>query len=385
MTKKNEINTLKTLAKRYARANRIPQHEALNAIAVELGFAHWTQLASKAKQSWLPSAEQLVQAEAFVHQSHPHVGEKERFIDKSFSRTVDEPIRQGKIGDHAYRAFESFGDIRMEGDGWRVLVDEAQFSQPIVEIEKPYADTSPVRGRDFLDAALAIADDVAAKVRAGISSDWPRRSTKPDAEGVVLHPLFGEKSDEWYCLHCDGRIAGAQLAENLWHCPSCGASPIDIFSEAAWLDGSAMEPKPIERQVERQRPEPKIEVVDSRPTLTLNDDSISLLLRTALFENAENPGERLGALLAEIYVDDEGDACIVLDEDLWPEFKEPEAALAVAELLGAELELNTSCMSFPFAWPGLGHATTSTREYVRMLLDAHEDKGVINRPSKKSD
>lgn len=49
MTIRNEIDTLKTLAKRYARANRIAQHEALSAIAAALGFAHWTQLATKAK------------------------------------------------------------------------------------------------------------------------------------------------------------------------------------------------------------------------------------------------------------------------------------------------------------------------------------------------
>lgn len=44
MTTKNEIDTLKTLAKRYARANRIAQHEALNALAAELDFASWTKL-----------------------------------------------------------------------------------------------------------------------------------------------------------------------------------------------------------------------------------------------------------------------------------------------------------------------------------------------------
>lgn len=381
MTKKNEIDTLKTLGKRYARASRIAQHEALNAIAAQLKFAHWAQLATKAKQGWLPNAEQLAQAEAFIRQSHPGAGEKEGFIDKSLSRPVDEPIRQGQIGDHAYRVFKCFGDVRMEGDGWRILVGEAQFAQPIVEIEKPHADTSPVRKPDFLAAALVIADEEAANVRAGISSDWPRRSTKPDAEGVVQHPLFGGRSAEWFCLHCDGKITGAQLAQNLWHCPGCGASPIDIFSTPAWLDGSDVDLKPVQQPVARQRPEPMIKVVDSRPTLMLNEKSISMLLRTALVEDAATAGERLGALLAEIYVDDEGDACIVLDEDLWPDSKEPVSAMDVAELLGAELEISATCMSFPFAWPGLGHVTTSTREYVQLLLEAHEEQGVIRRES----
>ncbi|MBO6866579.1 MAG: hypothetical protein JJ877_06005 [Thalassococcus sp.] len=267
----------------------------------------------------------------------------------------------------------------MEGEGWRILLGEAQFSQPLVEIEKPHADSSPVRKQDFLKSALAIADEEAAKVRAGIASDWPRRSTKPDAEGLVLHPLFGGKSAEWYCLHCDGKITGAQLAENLWHCPSCGASPVDIFSKAAWLDDSDVTVKPVQSRVVRQRPQPEVKVVDSRPTLTLNEKSVSLLLRTALLEDATTPAERIGAQLAEIYVDDEGDACIVLDEDLWPDSKEPEAAIAVAELLGSELDISVTCMTFPFAWPDLGHATTSTREYVRMLLEAHEEQGVIHR------
>ena len=197
MTTKNEIDTLKTLAKRYARANRIAQHEALNAMAVALDFSHWTQLATKAKQGWLPSAEHLAKAEALVHQTHLGADDNESFIGKSFSRPVGEPIRQGKIGNHDYRVFEAFGDIRMEGDGWRILVGEAQFSQPLVEIEKPHADSSPVRKQNFLKAALVIADEEAAKVRAWIASDWPRRSTKPDVEGVVLHPLFGGKSAEW--------------------------------------------------------------------------------------------------------------------------------------------------------------------------------------------
>lgn len=382
MTIINEINTLKTLAKRYARANRIAQHEALNALAVELSFPSWTKLVAKAKQGWLPSADQLAQTEAFVRGAHPHGEGQETFIERSFARPVDEPIREGKIGEHTYRVFEALGDIRMEGEGWRILVGEALLSQPVLEIEKPHATTSPVRNRDFLNAALSIADEEAAKVRGGISSDWPRRATKPDGEGAVVHPLFGGRAAKWYCLHCDGEITGAQLAQNLWHCPGCGASPIDIFSEPGWLNGSDAKPKPVARQQSQKRPDPKIEVVDSRPKLTLDEASISLLLRNALFDDAETPAERLGAQLAEIDIDDELDAWITLDEDLWPDSKEPSAAMAVAQLLGVELELSTTCMTFPFAWPGLGHVTASTPEYVKLLLEAHDEQGLILRKSK---
>ena len=382
MTTKNEIDTLKTLAKRYARANRIAQHEALNALAGELGFASWTKLVAKAKQGWLPSAEQSTQVEALVRGTHRRAEGQETFIEESFSRPVDMPIREGRIGEHAYRVFEVLGDIYMQGEGWRISIGEALLSQPVVEIEKPHAATSPVRNRDFLNAALSIADEEVAKVRAGISSDWPRRTTKPDADGAVVHPLFGARSAEWYCLHCDGKITGTQLAQNLWHCPGCGASPIDIFSEPGWLEGSDVKPKAVTPSKLKKRPEPKIAVVDSRPTLTLDEESISLLLRNALLEDAATPAERLGAQLAEIDIDDELDAWITLDEDLWPDSKEPSAAIAVAELLGVELELSTTCMTFPFAWPSLGHLTASTPEYVKLLLEAHDEQGIILRKSK---
>ncbi len=379
MTTKNEIYTLKTLAKRHARANRLPLHKALDQLAAHFEFPHWAALAGIAKQGWLPSGEQLASAEDFVGQLHPNVAGKETSIEHSMSRPIDEPVRQGKIGDHEFSVFESFGDIRMEGDGWRILIGEAQFAQPVVEIEKMQGSSSPANDRAFLNTALSIADEEATKVRAGIATDWPRRSTKPDAEGIVVHPLHGDRSAEWFCLHCDGKITGAQVAENLWHCPACGASPIDIFSNPFWLEGCDVKPEPVQSSSGKQRPEPKIEVVDSRPALRLDEGSISLLLRTALLEDATTPGERLGALLAEISVDDDGDAWMTLDEDLWPEFKEPEEAMAVAEMLGVDLELAITCMTFPFAWPGLGHATTSTRKYVQMLLDAYSEYGGVYR------
>ncbi|KPD11077.1 hypothetical protein AN476_17480, partial [Phaeobacter sp. 11ANDIMAR09] len=213
------------------------------------------------------------------------------------------------------------------------------------------------------------------------ASDWPRRSTRPNTKGEVVHPLHGDRSAEWYCLHCEGKITGAQIADNLWHCPSCGASPLNIFTSPWWLEESDEEPQAVECSADWKRPEPEVDLVDSRPTLKLNEDSISLFLRIALLEDATNPGERLGALLAEITVDDENDAWITFDEDLWPEGKDPDAAIAVADKLGIELELAMTCMTSPFTWPGLGHVTASTSEYLGHLLDAYEEHGVIVRKS----
>ncbi|MDA7430664.1 hypothetical protein PGB28_19550 [Primorskyibacter aestuariivivens] len=379
MTTKTKIDQLKLLAKRYAHATRSNQHEALDAIASELGFPHWKALTVKAKQGWMPSEEELAKADTFVREFFPSLGGKPQFIEQSMSRPVSEPIKPGEIDGHAYQLFEFSGDIRMEGDGWRILIGEADFSQPMVEIETTHKETSPATNPGFVEKALVIAEAQAAKTRAAIASDWPRRSTKPNAKGEVVHPLHGDRAAEWFCLHCDGKITGVQIADNLWHCPSCGASPLNIFTSPWWLEGGDQQPKAVECVDGRKRPEPTIDVVDSRPTLRLDDESISLLLRVALLEDATNPGERLGALLAEINVDDENDAWITFDEDLWPEDKDPDAAIAVADKLGIELELAMTCMTFPFAWPGLGHVTASTSEYLRLLLDAYEEHGVIVR------
>jgi hypothetical protein len=104
-----------------------------------------------------------------------------------------------------------------------------------------------------------------------------------------------------------------------------------------------------------------------------------LLLRIALFEDANTPGEHLGAMLAEINVDDDNDAWITFDEDLWSEDKAPEAAIAVSDKLGVSLDFTVTSMTFPFAWPDLGHITTSTSEYVQMMLDAYDEHGVVLR------
>lgn len=112
------------------------------------------------------------------------------------------------------------------------------------------------------------------------------------------------------------------------------------------------------------------------PKMELDNRKIELLLRAALLDDASNIGERLGALLAEINVDEDGDAWVTLDEDLWPEDKEPEQAMSVAKVLGIELELEGTSMTAPFHWPGLAEHTSSTAEYVSILLDAYAGRNV---------
>lgn len=306
MTNKNEINQLKLLAKRFAHAMRSNHIEALDVIAAKLSFPHWKALAVKANQGWTPSEDELEKVEAFVREYFPSIGGRPQFIEQSMSRPAEEPIKVGEIDGHAYQVFEVSGDIRMEGEGWRILIGEADFSQPVVEIETTHKEINPANDRDFVDKALEVVETQALKARAGIASDWPRRSTKPNAKGEVVHPIYGDSAAEWFCLHCDGRMTGAQIAQNLWHCPRCNASPLDIFTSPWWLEGSDEKPTAIECAKDRKRPEPTAELVDSRPTLRLDDQSISLLLCVALLEDANTPGERLGALLAEFSAIAEG-------------------------------------------------------------------------------
>jgi hypothetical protein len=44
MTIRNEIDTLRTFAKRLERKHRIPHHSALDIIAMQYGHPHWNAL-----------------------------------------------------------------------------------------------------------------------------------------------------------------------------------------------------------------------------------------------------------------------------------------------------------------------------------------------------
>lgn len=107
--------------------------------------------------------------------------------------------------------------------------------------------------------------------------------------------------------------------------------------------------------------------------LTMNMDSkkAELLLRAALLDDANNVSERLAALSADIKVDDDGEASITLDMDLWPEDKSSPEAEAIAEMLWLEIDWSSTVGTFPFAWPGLGEHSAKTASYFRMVLDAY--------------
>ncbi|AVH44967.1 hypothetical protein At1D1609_49270 [Agrobacterium tumefaciens] len=377
MTEAAEISRLKFLAKRHARATRVALHEAFNSIAVHLGYANWTQLVSANKSGWVPSPEHVASIEAMVACHVSPADFKTGRADASARRwEYLEQAEQGQIRGHAYRLQLALDDVIIAGDGWSITVPENPSARPEVRTSAEADDQCPLFDPDFLEEALSLANDRMAQVRSKISTDWPRRSTKPDADGQSRHPLWDRDSDTWFCLHCDGKISGVQIAENLWHCPACGASPVDIFDTAFWCEDEGKSLPPIGAKAKSDSSRPDFQVVDDRPKLELSERNIVLLMRSALLDDARNVSERLGALLAEITVDEDNDVWISLEEDLWPDHKEPTQAIKVAAQLGIEIELETMWSKIPFHWPALGEQTSSTTEYVQMLLDAYAQYAV---------
>lgn len=379
MTDIFEIKTIKMLAKRYARASRIDLHEGLDLVASELGQSHWNALMAATKTGWRPNHDDIAAVQALVNERLPYTQIDKTVSSEDVNLASGEP-GVGEVQGHAYEITDVLDDVHMVGEGWRICIPEAPNAAPLVEIDERTASSSPVNDPLFLEEAIQIAKERSKRVHARMSTDWSRRSTKPDAEGKVRHPLFRSEcgaaieSDVWYCLHCNGEIAGRLLDESLWHCPACGASPIDLFDTPFWLRDGDKPPHPTETSGGSDRMKPSVEIVDPRLKLDLNEENITLLIRNALLDDATNAGERLGALLAEISVDEDNGVWITFETDYWPAGNDPVQALAVAELLGLEVFQEVTLTLPPFAWPGLGELTSSTLEYTRMMLDAYESQ-----------
>lgn len=157
-----------------------------------------------------------------------------------------EHAEEGKIGDHSYQLTNILDDVLMSGDVWALKIPEAPNAAPVIQIAKQSKELNPINDPEFRDEALRIASEFSLKVRARISIDWTRRSTKLDAVGSVRRPIRGEKSKDWYCWHCDGQITGQQIADNLWHCPACNASPLDIFASPFLQNDQNNQTNPVE-------------------------------------------------------------------------------------------------------------------------------------------
>lgn len=226
MTHRNDMQFLKTIAKRLARRNRIAHHTALDLIAHQLGQAHWNALTTAWAKGWRPEA--AAHDELVNTKTEPHAD------------VMGIPVlgiglgakEHGAIDGHPYSLEIDF-EVLMAGNGWCILLEHAPSESPVIEIYDR-SDNNPILDPEFKAKALTICHEAADRLRARIAVDWPRRSTKPDQEGWAQHPLSKAVSSEWRCLHCDSAFSGAQMADNMWHCPKCNATPIDIFAKLSW-------------------------------------------------------------------------------------------------------------------------------------------------------
>ena len=228
MTNYNNLNSLKTIAKRLARRQRIAHHKALDVVADEFDFPHWKALTAAWEKGWRPDPTEL---DAFANASNAGYADTSSRPPIGLGFATEE---YGSTDGHAYIIEIDF-EVVMHGQRWAICVGQAPSERPLIERYDDSKD-NPILDPAFVSKALTIANTAAEKLRARIAADWPRRSTKPDGKGRVRHPLFGERglSSEWHCLHCDAVSTGERIAANMWHCPKCSATPIDIFAEPFW-------------------------------------------------------------------------------------------------------------------------------------------------------
>ncbi|OCK55417.1 hypothetical protein [Bradyrhizobium sp. LMTR 3] len=222
MTIQNELDEFRIFAKRLSRKHQIRHHDALDIIARQKGHPHWKALMKAWDQGWRPEPWDVV--------------------DINESSIIESPIRgfdkvkttEGEIAGEPYTLSVYFDEVLISGSGWGIHLGHAP-SEP-AEIET-YTKPNPLDDKAFFSQVMKIAMEAADGVREAIAKDWGPASMQPDKDGCVKHPLFGGVSAEWFCMHCDARSTGAQMAANMWHCPKCNATPIDIFAASFWKAG----------------------------------------------------------------------------------------------------------------------------------------------------
>ncbi|AZO33564.1 MAG: hypothetical protein EOS54_03945 [Mesorhizobium sp.] len=230
MTNSDQLKELKTAARNIARAKRIHHVGALDMVAQALGYSHWNALTSAERKGWRPTVEHLAIAGALALTENPLIS-----IDTDPWSALGPDKFEGELQGHKYRISTLSDDVRMWGRGWEVILPEAPLAAPRIRVTDRRIKANPIEDANFRNAAIEITSGWRKLVHARIASDWPRRSTVPDGSGRTEHPLRHEVSHIWFCLHCDGSSTGVEVAANLFHCPRCLASPLDIHASRWWL------------------------------------------------------------------------------------------------------------------------------------------------------
>lgn len=230
MAEADHLKELKSAARKVARARRIKHVGALEVVAMALGYPHWKAVATAEKKGWRPGAAEIAIAEALVEAENPLIS-----IDVDPVDAMSPESFEGSLMGHAYTVSTEFDDVLMWGHGWEIKLPEPPLAPARYRNTDKRLAANPLDDVEFKAAATLIAKDWQKRIHARIASDWPRRSTVPDADGFAQHPLFGDLSKEWFCMHCDRESTAAEVAGNLFHCPECMASPIDIHASPWWM------------------------------------------------------------------------------------------------------------------------------------------------------
>lgn len=230
MAEADHLKELKSAARKIARARRIKHVGALEIVATALGYPHWKAVANAEKKGWRPSAAEIAVVEALAEAENPLIS-----IDVDPVEAMSPDSFKGSLMGHAYTVNTEFDDVLMSGRGWEIKLPEAPLAPARYRNTDKRLANNPLDDADFKAAATSVAKEWQKRIHARIASDWPRKSTVLDADGFAQHPLFGDLSQKWFCMHCDKESTVAEITANLFHCPACMASPMDIHASAWWL------------------------------------------------------------------------------------------------------------------------------------------------------
>lgn len=235
------LNTLKIAAKRLARERSIKHINALELVAVALGQPHWRGLAEAYKRGWRPTPAQMDNLPNLLSENADQIDLSVYGNALIFTRWVPEDAKpmeadelHGELdGQKFYLAGDEF-EVAFGSQGWEITLDQAPSAQ--AQLRRLGGRVKSVSALDpaFIERATQLLKMRASRMHKAVAADWPRRSTMPDQEGRAAHPLGRGLSAEWHCLHCDAVHDGRAMAENLWHCTDCGATPLDIFPTPFW-------------------------------------------------------------------------------------------------------------------------------------------------------
>jgi len=229
MSEIDHLKELKSIARKLAKVRRMKHAGALELLAQHLGYAHWRAVTVAEKKGWRPDETHLAAAHALLEAENPMgakgVGPLSVFDDAEECELLGRRLVIGT----------EFDDVVLVGDGWEIRLPEAPSADPEFYVTDKALENNAILDQDFVVAALDLALNRQEQVHARIAADWPRRSTVPHSDGRAQHPLTGQVSAVWYCLHCDEKATSQQMVANLWHCPACNALPIDTFASRWWL------------------------------------------------------------------------------------------------------------------------------------------------------